>query len=150
MEIAGAVIYGCQLRSTKYDLAAGGMPFKECELPLFHIRVKYSPESYQGLLNDPQDREAATTSLAAQYGIKVHNWYFAPDSAEALTFVEGSHEQITLMMMRGYASGAFSDASVTRVISSETLKKYSEKAQGVGQDFSAPNQDEIDRMLLDE
>ncbi len=54
------------------------------------------------------------------------------------------------MMMRGYASGAFSDASVTQVISSETLKKYSEKAQGVGQDFSAPNQDEIDRMLLDE
>ena len=117
MEIAGAVIYGRQLRSTKYDLAAGGMPFKECELPLFHIRVKYSPESYQGLLNDPQDREAATTSLAAQYGIKVHNWYFAPDSAEALTFVEGQHEQITLMMMRGYASGAFSDASVSRLIS---------------------------------
>ena len=100
MEIAGAVIYGCQLRSTKYDLAAGGMPFKECELPLFHIRVKYSPKSYQVLLNDPQDREAATTSLAAQYGNKVHNWYLSPDSAEALTFVEGPHEQITLMMMR--------------------------------------------------
>jgi len=29
MEIAGAVIYGCQLKSTKYDLAAGGMPFEE-------------------------------------------------------------------------------------------------------------------------
>ena len=126
------------------------MLLQECQLPLFNIRVKYSPESYQGLLNDPQDREAATTSLAAQYGIKLHNWYFAPDTAEALTFVEGSHEQVTLMMMRGYALGAFSDASVTRVISSKTLEKYSEKAQGVGQDFCAPNQDEIDRMLLEE
>ncbi len=64
--------------------------------------------------------------------------------------IEGEIEQASLLQALSWRTGAFTAVSVDILNPAAMMDKYLEKAGELQSQFVAPNQDEIDRMLLDE
>ena len=52
--------------------------------------------------------------------------------------------------MIGFATGAFQDTTIENLISTEAMTAAMVSAQKRASAYSAPNEDEIDRILLEE
>ncbi|MEC8288364.1 MAG: hypothetical protein VX007_01990, partial [Pseudomonadota bacterium] len=64
--------------------------------------------------------------------------------------VEGTKDQIGAVEFTAMATGAFAAISITELISSDEMLQLMKAAASLKDTYQPPNQDEIDRMLLDE
>ena len=71
-------------------------------------------------------------------------------TGEAVVIIEGEIEQASLLQALSWRTGAFTAVSVDILNPAAMMDKYLEEAGELQTQFVAPNQDEIDRMLLDE
>ena len=45
-------------------------------MALYYFTADYSGKAFSGMVNSPQDREAAARKLIEAVGMKLHNFYF--------------------------------------------------------------------------
>ena len=51
-------------------------------MALYLARAKYSNSAFKGMVDNPQDREAAANKLFFALNVKMHNLYFSVSSME--------------------------------------------------------------------
>ena len=116
----------------------------------FIIRAKYTNEGFKGMMADPQNREPAIRKLFESVGATVNEVLYSVSSGEIIVDVEGDTAAVGRAGMITRSSDAISDYEVSEVISPKAMATMMRDASDASRQFSAPNQDEIDRMLLDE
>ena len=99
---------------------------------------------------DPQTREPAIRKLFESVGATVNEVLYSVSRGEINVDVEGDTAAVGRAGMITRPSDAISDYEVSEVISPKAMATMMRDASDASRQFSAPNQDEIDRMLLDE
>ena len=59
-------------------------------MALYLARAKYSNAAFKGMVDSPQDRQAAAKKLFGALGVKMQNLYFSVSYAEIVAILEGS------------------------------------------------------------
>ncbi len=117
-------------------------------MPYFMVRGAYSADGYRGLIDNPHDREKIARDLNAPCGLVTVSYFYSPSESCFVAIVEGTAKQVATAKMTSMASGGFLKMTSELLMSSaDFLQSMQDSAR---MKFSAPNQDEIDRMLLDE
>ncbi len=114
------------------------------------LRARYSQESFKGLIAELGNRRTESEKLYAGVGAKLIDYYFDLSASESIAIVDAELEQLRVLKIYGMASSAFLESVQSELITAEELEKLSRSAGTVGSEYSPPNRDEIDRMLLDE
>ena len=57
-------------------------------MALYLARAKYSNAAFKGMVDSPQDREAAANKLFGALDVKMHNLYFSVSGAEIVAILE--------------------------------------------------------------
>ena len=110
--------------------------------------VAHTSDGYRGLIDNPRDREKIARDLNAQCGLTTISYFYSPSESCFVAIVEGTAKQVATVKMTSMASGGFLKMTSELLMSSaDFLQSMQDSAR---MKFSAPNQDEIDRMLLEE
>lgn len=90
-------------------------------MTLYLIRAKQNPETWARLLQNPENRaELAREQSNAHAGQSIGYWYSL--DGEAIGIVEAPSEQaLAPLLVRQNASGAFSDITVTVLMTAEEM-----------------------------
>ena len=107
-----------------------------------------SNDGYRGLVNAPTDKEQAARDINEQCGVRSIACFYSPSEAGFVQIIECSPEQITTLEMVGMASGGFAKMTAELLITNDQFQTGMQIASKYR--LAAPNEDEIDRMLLDE
>ena len=62
-------------------------------MALYLARAKYSNAAFKGMVDSPQDREAAARKIFEAVGMTMHQCYFSVSSAELIAIGEGTPEK---------------------------------------------------------
>ena len=117
-------------------------------MPYFMVRGAYSAPGYRGLIDHSHDREKFARDLNAQCGLTPTSYFYSESEPCFVAIVEGTAKQVATAKMTSMASGGFLKMTSELLISSADF--FQSMRDSNRMKFSAPNQDEIDRMLLDE
>ena len=60
---------------------------KRKNMALYIFTADYSGEAFSGMVNSPQDREAAARKLIEAVGMKLHNFYFCVNTGQILSLI---------------------------------------------------------------
>ena len=99
----------------------------------------YSGEAFSGMVNSPQDREAAARKLIESVGMKLHNFYFCVNTGQIIGMIEGTGSQMSTLDMVIMASGAFTCVEAKEVISASEMTSCMDEANKVMSTYKAPN-----------
>ena len=83
---------------------------------LYLVKGKYSNAAFKGMVDSPQDREAAARKLFAAVGIEMQSTYFSVSSAEIVVIAEGIAESIAAVEMVTMSAGTFTGLEAIEVI----------------------------------
>ena len=117
---------------------------------IYMLRARWGPEAFKGVLADPHDRRGPVEKLIAANHLILRDMYYSPDRRETVMICEGRYDDVTDYTMIGFASGSFQDTTIENLISTQEMTASMINAQKRASAYSAPNEDEIDRMLLEE
>ena len=109
-------------------------------MALYLARAKYSNSAFKGMVDNPQDREAAANKLFSALNVKMHNLYFSVSSAEIVAIMEGSAENMAAVEMVTSSTGTFSSFETIEIIDSKSMTSAMETANNVVSAYQAPNQ----------
>ena len=76
-------------------------------MALYYFTADYSGEAFSGMVNSPQDREAAARKLIEGVGMKLHNFYFCVNTGQIIGMIEGTGSQMSTLDMVIMPFGAF-------------------------------------------
>ena len=116
------------------------------------IRARYNEVSQRNMQTPGWGRECeqAQRALCEKAGCKFVGAFMSLVTGEAVVMIEEEIEQASLLQALSWRTGAFTAVSVDILNPAAMMDKYLEQAGELQSQFVAPNQDEIDRMLLDE
>ena len=114
------------------------------------IAAQYGNDAFKGMLDDPQNREPRIRHFFSSAGLEVEKVGFSVATGEIFVWVEGTKDQIGAVEFTAMATGVFAAISITELISSDEMLQLMKAAASLKDTYQPPNQDEIDRMLLDE
>ena len=117
---------------------------------VYILRAKWGPEAFKGVLANPADRRGPVEKLMAANKLSLRDMFYSPDRCETVMICEGRYDDVTAYTMFGFATGAFQDTTIENLISTEAMTAAMVSAQKRASAYSAPNEDEIDRILLEE
>jgi uncharacterized protein with GYD domain len=109
-------------------------------MSLYFFSAKYSNAAFKGMVDTPQDREAAANKLFNAMGVKMHNIYFSVSSAEIVGILEGNAENMAALEMVTMSTGTFTSIDAKEVIDSKSMTAAMETANKVVSAYQAPNQ----------
>ena len=108
-------------------------------MALYYFTADYSGEAFSGMVNRPQDREAAARKLIEAVGMKLHNFYFCINTGQIIGMIEGTGSQMSTLDMVIMASGAFTCVEAKEVISAPEMTSCMDAANKVMSTYKAPN-----------
>ena len=95
----------------------------------FFFRAKYSVSAIKGMVENPQDREAAIRALCNSANMDVETIYFSPATSEVFLITSGDHITKDALVMMIMGTGAFDLGSeVLEVVDSKTFQETMQKA----------------------
>ena len=112
--------------------------------------VQHGARRLRGTIADPHNRRQHDDTNLTANNIVLNEMFFSPIKREIVIVAEGDLPSLTANAMTAFASGAFEDTTFEPLITTEEMVEAMKKAQQIAGRYSTPNQDEIDRMLLDE
>ena len=123
-----------------FNILALSMSFnKRKNMALYYFTADYSGEAFSGMVNSPQDREAAARKLIEAVGMKLHNFYFCVNTGQIIGMIEGTGSQMSTLDMVIMASGAFTCVEAKEVISASEMTSCMDAASKVMSTYKAPN-----------
>ena len=120
-------------------LAMSSLLIKGKNMALYYFTADYSGEAFSGMVNSPQDREAAARKLIEAVGMKLHNFYFCVNTGQIIGMIEGTGSQMSTLDMVIMASGAFTCVEAKEVISASEMTSCMDAANKVMSTYKAPN-----------
>ncbi len=108
-------------------------------MAFYYFTADYSAEAFSGMVNSPQDREAAARKLIEAVGMKLHNFYFCVNTGQIIGMIEGTGSQMSTLDMVIMASGAFTCVEAKEVISASEMTSCMDAANKVMSTYKAPN-----------
>lgn len=108
-------------------------------MALYLARAKYSNAAFKGMVESPQDREAAARKIFEAVGMTMHQCYFSVSSAELIAIGEGTPESLAAIEMIIMATGACSEVSTLEIVDSKSMTAAMETANKVVSAYQAPN-----------
>ena len=117
-----------------------------------HIRVRYTENSLKTLVHEESffHREAQVEALCKSAGCRLFDIYVSMVTNENVNIVEGPIEAIDKVRRVFRRTGGFSSISVDILHHVRDQAVAAKEIKSLAAAFRPPNQDEIDRMLLDE
>ena len=109
------------------------------KMALYLARAKYSNAAFKGMVDSPQDREAAARKIFEAVGMTMHQCYFSVSSAELIAIGEGTPENLAAIEMIIMATGACSEVSTLEIVDSKSMTAAMETANKVVSAYQAPN-----------
>ena len=109
-------------------------------MALYLARAKYSNAAFKGMVDNPQDREAAANKLFGALDVKMHDLYFSVSGAEIVAILEGSAENLAAVVMVTSSTGTFTSFETIEIIDSKSMTSAMETANKVVSAYHAPNQ----------
>jgi uncharacterized protein with GYD domain len=88
---------------------------KALKIILYFVKGKYSNAAFKGIVDSPQDREAAARKFFAAVGIEMQSTYFSVSSAEIVVVAEGIAESIAAVKMVTMSAGTFTGLEAIEV-----------------------------------
>ena len=127
-------------RSFDFNILAMSTSFnKRKNMALYYFTADYSGEAFSGMVNSPQDREAAARKLIEAVGMKLHNFYFCVNTGQIIGMIEGTGSQMSTLDMVIMASGAFTCVEAKEVISASEMTSCMDAANKLMSIYKAPN-----------
>ena len=123
-------------------------PRESEEMAFFLFRGIYSTDGYRGLVNSPTDRDQAARDIHDQCGVRTVAYFYSPSEAGFVQIIECSPEQLTTLEMVGMATGGFAKMTAELLVTNDQFQSGMQAASKYR--LAAPNEDEIDRLLLDD
>ena len=120
-------------------LALSTSLFERKKYALYYFTADYSGEAFSGMVNNPQNREAAARKLIEAVGMKLHNFYFCVNTGQIIGMIEGTGSQMSTLDMVIMASGAFTCVEAKEVISASEMTSCMDAANKVMSTYKAPN-----------
>lgn len=108
-------------------------------MSLYLTRAQYSTSAFKGMVTAPSDRGAAVRSLFDALGIKTHSIYYSVTSAEIVTIIEGTADQMAAVEMIVMSSGACSAVNSLELVTIEQMNAAMSKAVQTVAEYQAPN-----------
>jgi uncharacterized protein with GYD domain len=101
-------------------------------MPHYLIRLKQSPETFQGLIAKPEDRRTTVAPLLEQAGGKLHDIWYAFGEYDVIALAElPDNTTAAAVMSTIAASGAFSGGETTVLLTVEEMIEALGKAGSV-------------------
>ena len=126
-------------RSLDFNILAMSTSFnKRKNMALYYFTADYSGEAFSGMVNSPQDREAAARKLIEAVGMKLHNFYFCVNTGQIIGMIEGTGSQMSTLDMVIMASGAFTCFEAKDVLSATEMTSCMDAANKVMSTYKAP------------
>ena len=121
-------------------------------MPIIEMRIKHTEESKKNMARNSSaaDRKKAMKQLAEKLGLELVWGGYSMANDEVVIHLSGDPAKIPLLTAALNGTGAFASVRSDILVEGDEMSGYRVAAQALTNDFIAPNQDEIDRRLLDE
>ena len=117
------------------------------------FRNRYSAEGFRGFTTgkfNGKEREEMNRSAFKAIGLDIKQMYFSASDACAVAIAEGDPDKIPLAEAWAMSTGAFLSVKADVLTPLGEFVEATKTLTRVYDLYEAPNQDEIDRILLDE
>ena len=108
-------------------------------MSLYLVKGKYSNAAFKGMVDSPQDWEAAARKLFTAVGVDMQSVYFSVSTAEIVAIAEGSAESMAAVEMVTMSTGTFTSFEGIEIIDSKSMTAAMETANKVVSAYQAPN-----------
>ena len=87
-------------------------------MPQYLVRCRYTPEAWNGLVSNPEDRTTLAEKVCESFGGKLHHLYVAFGEHDLIEIIEAPDDKTMMaIMMATAASGSLTDMTTTVLIS---------------------------------
>ncbi len=101
-------------------------------MPHYLIRFGYTPETWAGLVKNPEDRREPVRKLVEAAGGKLHGFWYAFGEQDGFVLVEGpDNAAAAAVSVAAAAGGAVRSIETTVLITVEEMLGALEKAKGL-------------------
>jgi len=105
------------------------------------VRWRYSQPAMKGMVDRPQDREAAGRKMVESFGGKMHSFFFAFGETDGLAITEfPDNESVAACVMALGASGGFTSMDTTVLITADEAARAMQLAHENKHDYNAPQE----------
>ena len=120
-------------------------------MAIIELRMRFTAETKKSMAANPQDdRRQAVTDLCEEIGLSFVDGYRSMGSDEIIVRVRGDIAKIPLLNAVMNGTGGFESVRSDVLVHVDEMREHRTRAQKIASRFRAPNEDEIDRMLLEE
>lgn len=120
-------------------------------MAIIELRMRFTAETKKSMAANPQDdRRQAVTDLCEEIGLLFVDGYRSMGSDEIIVRVRGDIAKIPLLNAVMNGTGGFESVRSSVLVRVDEMREHRTRAQKIASRFRAPNEDEIDRMLLEE
>jgi uncharacterized protein with GYD domain len=110
-------------------------------MPLFMFRWQFTAASAKSLVEHPQDRSAAAKKIVADFGGKVHSYYFALGQYDGYAVFEfPDAETAAAASMAASATGGYARMEITQLFTGKEAEAVMKKAKATATSYRPPNQ----------
>ena len=119
-------------------------------MAIIELRMRFTAETKKSMAANPQDdRRQAVTNLCEEIGLSFVDGYRSMGPDEIIVRVRGDIAKIPLLNAVMNGTGGFESVRSDVLVHVDEMREHRTRAQKIASRFRAPNEDEIDRMLLE-
>ena len=108
-------------------------------MAFYLFKANYSTEAIKAMVAEPQDREVAARKIIEALGGKLHQFFFALGDADVVAIAEiPDDKSMVAVSLIVSASGSFSNASTTKLMTSSEAMEATSKAKEVAGAYTPP------------
>ncbi len=108
-------------------------------MAFYLFKANYSVDAIKAMVNEPQDREAAANQIIEALGGTLHHFFFALGDTDIIAIIEVPDDtDMVAGSLIVSASGNFSNASTTKLMTSSQAKEAMSKAKAVASAYTPP------------
>ena len=120
-------------------------------MAIIELRMQLTTETKKAMAANPRDdRRQAMTELCTEIGLQFIDGFRSMGADEVIVRVSGDISKIPLSNAVMNGTGAFESVRSDVLVNVDEMLEHRDHAQRIASKFRAPNEDEIDRMLLEE
>jgi uncharacterized protein with GYD domain len=113
--------------------------FEEVKMAFYLVQGSFTPESWAGLVDNPEDRADAVRQTVEQLGGRLVNYFYAFGETDTVVILELADEVSAAAASLAFsASGAFRELKTTPLLTVEEGMEAMRKASQVSSTYRSP------------
>jgi uncharacterized protein with GYD domain len=107
-------------------------------MSIYLCRALYSTHGFKGMLDKPNDREAAAKAVFEAAGAKCLQWFATVNDGGFVLICDATAEQLTSIRIATQATGFVDEVVYTELIDTHQQQASMLTAQDIAKKFTAP------------